>query len=692
MLIEMRESFVKSGVGVILLLMLVLSPGAASQPAATTEEAVTGKRVYLPADFERYAPQTALDMLQRVPGFSIRQEDSDRGLGIASGNVLVNGQRISGKSNDVITALGRISANSVERIEIMDGATLDIPGLSGQVANVIVRSGGLSGQYGYYPQVREYFSDPRLASFDVSANGKAGAIEYTIGLDNRANRSGAGGPTLIYDSDGTLLEHRDERWRGNSDNPRISGKFAYEGEGGSIGNLNVSYRRYMFDYLETGTRTREGEAERNRRVMIEEEGDIYEVGGDYELGLGTGRLKLIGIYTGNRIPSETDVTVAFADDQPMIGSRFARTGEESERIGRAEYSWKSAGAEWQVSGEAAYNELDSLSHLFVLRTDGNYEEVPLPGASAQVEEDRYELMGSYGRPLGENVALRLSIGAEYSKLDAGSAEGPRSFYRPKGEISTAWKISPRADLNVKLARRVGQLNFYDFLASVNLRDDTETAANPDLVPEQSWNLDIETVRTLGDLGTTTLRLYGQLIDDIIDYVPIGPTGEAPGNIDQATVYGFRSSTTFNLDSVGWPGARLDAFVQLEESEVEDPLTGEKRPISNNVMRNSGLALRHDVPRTDMAWGASAFYTYFEKNYRLTEVGRLWEGPVWVGLYLEHKDVYGLTIRGSIDNIADARSMWDRTVYDGRRTDSVAFVERRDRLIGPIFSLSIRGKF
>src|SRR5436305_13718042 len=106
-------------------------------------------RTYVPADFAQFAPSTALDMLNRVPGFAIKQEDLERGLGEATGNVVINGQRTSGKSNDVVTELSRIPARNVERIEIVDGATPKIPGLSGQVANGIVRSGGISGQWQY---------------------------------------------------------------------------------------------------------------------------------------------------------------------------------------------------------------------------------------------------------------------------------------------------------------------------------------------------------------------------------------------------------------------------------------------------------------------------------------------------------------------------------------------------------------
>jgi hypothetical protein len=289
--------------------------------------------------------------------------------------------------------------------------------------------------------------------------------------------------------------------------------------------------------------------------------------------------------------------------------------------------------------------------------------------------------------------MKLSAGGEYSQLaQVGAGGTTRTFYRPKGELSTAWKASPRTDVNVKLARRVGQLNFFDFLASVNLQDDVETAANPNLVPEQSWNLDIEGVRNLGTLGSTTLRLYGRWIDDIIDYVPIGATGESPGNLDHALVYGIESRSTFNLDRFGWSGARLDTQAQLQESEVEDPLTGEKRHISNSLLRWGSLALRHDLPGSAWAWGAGASYQYNALSYRLTEVGRLWEGPVWANVYLENKDVMGLTIRAGINNVVAADSMWDRTVYNGRRTDQVAFIEHRDRQIGPIFTFQVRGKF
>jgi outer membrane receptor for ferrienterochelin and colicins len=675
-------------------LVVLTAPAAFAQttttPAAASAE---GPRVYVPADFAQFAPQTALDLLNRVPGFGIKEEDSERGLGDATGNVVINGQRLSGKSNDVVTELSRIPAKNVERIEIVDGATLEIPGLSGQVANVIVRSTGISGQWAYRPEFRSYYSDPLFTRFEVSVSGTKGPVEYTIGLDNRGSRSGAGGPTWIYNPSGTLTEQRHEEWRGNAEQPRLSGRFAYDGPGTSKGNLNLLYGRLYYDYLENGVRTFVDSAQRDREVTVDEHGHNYEIGGDYEFALGIGRLKLIGVGRGSRYPNETTVITRFADGSTAEGDRSTQIGDDREMIGRSEYRWTKGGAEWQVSGEAAFNSLDNVTRLFEMGPTGSFNEVTFTGGVAKVEEDRYELMGSYGRSLASNVTMKLSAGGEYSQLaQVGAGGTTRTFYRPKGELSTAWKVSPKTDINFKLARRVGQLNFFDFLASVDVNTDQETSANPDLVPEQSWDAEVEGVRNLGTLGSTTLRVYGRQIDDIIDYIPVGPTGQAPGNLDHATLYGIESRSTFNLDRIGFRGARFDAHLGWQDSQVEDPLTGEQRPISNSLQEFFSFALRHDVPGTHWAWGTGYEYQLSAKDYRLTEVGRRWEGPVWGDVYIEHKNVRGLTVRAGWHNLLAADSMWDRTVHTGRRTDPVQYIEERDRQIGPIFSFSVRGKF
>ena len=670
-------------------LLLACSAVSAQAPAPAA-----AARTYTPADFARFDPHNALDMLRQVPGFVIREADQERGLGEATGNVVFNGQRISGKSNDVLTELTRVPAANVVRIEIVDAATLGIPGLTGQVANVITKAGGISGQWSWKPDVRQYYTRPQLTRGDVSISGSTGALQYTVGLRNDANHSGAGGITHIYNADGTLRDTRDDAWTGEMDMPKLSTRLTYTAADGDVANLNASVQKEFYHYREDGFRSGPGLPDRERRVRENEGGHSYEIGGDYEFGLGIGKLKLIGLDRYAHTPYDQTVITHYLDGTTLDdGSRFARDSEEKEKIARAEYRFRTGASDWQLSAEGAFNSLDSTSSIAVLDASGDFVGVPLPGATATVEEDRYELIGSWGHPLGATAKLQVSAGGEYSKLQQVGGGGlTRTFKRPKGSVSLAWKPSDTLDVNLKLQRKVGQLNFSDFLASVNLHDGSENAGNPDLVPQQSWEFEAEATKTLGAYGTTTLRLYDHRIDDLIDIIPIGDDGESPGNIDSAREYGVEWKGTWKLDPFGWAGAKLDTRWWVQQSEVRDPLTGEQRRISNSLVHFWDISLRDDIPGTPWAWGGELNHEKDARGVRLSEIGETWEGPIWGSLFIERKNLLGLTVRATLTNLVNARSYRDRYVYVDRRTGPLDFHEVRDRRIGPILSLQVSGKF
>jgi outer membrane receptor for ferrienterochelin and colicins len=670
--------------------LLLPAPHALAQDAAPAATPTDVGRTYTPADFARFSPRSAYDMLRQVPGFVIRVEEEARGLGQATGNVLLNGQRLSAKSDDILTQLGRIPAANVVRIEIRDGATLDIPGLSGPVANVVAKAAGMRGQWKWEPDVRSRFTDPQLTRGEVSISGARGRLDYTLGFANGANHSGAGGGTVIYNADGSVRERREEVWTNEFDGPKLSAKLGYAGADGQVGNFNASVQRQVEHYVEDGTRTgRIGVADRDRAVRADFFETNHELGGDWSFGLGAGTLKLIGLARSEDESYDERVVVDFTDATPSAGDRFTIESLETERIARGEYRWK-AGGDWQVSAEYAFNKLDSTSALYGLDAAGDFVPVAGFGGNAIVQEDRYEVMGSYGRALTDTLTLQLAAGGEYSVLEAQGQS--RTFRRPKGQVSLAWKPTPQWNINAKLQRRVGQLEFEDFLASVDLNSGNANAGNPDLVPPQTTELELQASRDLGKYGTTSLRLYAQRIDDIVDTVPIGADGESIGNLEQATRHGFEWKATFNLDPYGWRGAKLDLRARHEVSRVTDPLTGEDRPISNNLKDLAVASLRHDVPDTNWAWGVETSYQFYSRNYRLTQVGRQWEGPIWGTIFVERKAWHGLTLRAEANNPFGARSFWNRTVYVDRRDGPVDFVEDRNRLIGPIFSFSVTGEF
>src|SRR5690606_9293526 len=133
-------------------------------------------------------------------------------------------------------------------------------------------------------------------------------------------------------------------------------------------------------------------------------------------------------------------------------------------IGRAEYRWAMLGGDWQWSGEAAFNRLDNVAALFILEPAGDFVEIPFPAGTGGVREDRYESILSYGRPLTDNISLQLAAGGEHSTIaQTGANALSRPFLRPQGSLNRAWAAAEGFDASLEIARRVGQLNFGDFL-------------------------------------------------------------------------------------------------------------------------------------------------------------------------------------------------------------------------------------
>lgn len=662
-------------------------------PGVADVAAAQGRRTYTPADFARFAPRNALDMLSNVPGFSIDAGDTERrGLGQATGNVLINGQRYSGKSTDVTTELQRISAANVVRIEVADAATLNISGLSGQVANVVTRSTGLSGNYRWSPQQRARRTPARLLDGEVALNGSLGTgTTFTVSARNNSGRNGNAGPELVTDPNGSILDRRDEVLSVNSDEPRLSGSLRHNFGNGAILNLNAAGGLNRQEVVENGDRSGPGQADRHRYVQERTRGNNYELGGDYEFGLGGGRLKLIGLRRFTHTNFRQTLLQTYADATPTLGQRFLQNGDETESIGRGEYRWRGGGADWQISLEGALNRLDIDNALFDLNGAGDFVPVVFPNSAATVQERRAEAAITYGRPLTSHLTLQISLAGEYSQLTQEGAGGlSRTFYRPKGFINLAWQPQAGLDISARLERVVGQLNFFDFVASANVSGGTTNAGNADLVPPQSWNAQLQATRNLSRWGTITARLYGRLISDIVDVIPI-QGGQSPGNLDgTAKVYGIQWTSTINFDPLGIPGAKLDANITLQHSSLRDPLTGAQRPISENLTREVNLQFRHDIPHSNWAWGAQFYQFRQAQGFRLDQLMQYLDTPGSLGAYVEHKNVFGLTVRAAVDNLLGTNESFSRTFLAGNRPSPVLLTEARDRFYGPIFTLTISG--
>ncbi len=655
----------------------------------------TTRSTFTPGDFSRFAPRSAFDMARNVPGFSIQEGDGARGLGQADTNVLINGRRISGKANGPTEALRRIPPEDVVRLELVDGASLGIGGLTGQVLNVVTSaSGQVSGQFRYNPEFRSFGTPARLLAGSVALAGSGTKSEWNLALRNDSNRRGNEGPEEVFDGAGNLVALRDEKANFDSDRIGLSGSFTRNADNGAILNLTGQVQGFLFREREISfQRPPGGSLTRTRSLRRTEDEFNYEIGADYELAAGPGRLKVIGYHRYEDSPFTNTVLTTFTNGTPDQGTLFVQDADEGETILRSEYALKAAGGNLVAALEGARNFLAITSSLSERDATGAFRPVDLAGSSARVDEDRLDGGLTWSRALAANLQLQLSAGGEYSRI---SQSGPlgltRSFVRPKGFASLDWKVTGNLNIAGRIERVVGQLDFFDFIASVDLDQDRQDASNADLRPEQSWLYDIEASWRMGALGNLTVSAYLEDFIDVVDQVPLPGGGQAPGNLPAARFYGVESQATLLSDGVGWKGTRVDLTLGWNQSSVRDPLLGTMREVSGNELVIVEFRVRHDVPGSDWAFGTRGDWTRNARNVRLDEVSLNQPSFAQMFAFLEHKDVAGMTVRARVGNLLDQRDRFERTVFSDRAAGQIAFSERRDRRFGTVFSFDIEGSF
>lgn len=682
--------------GVTLVGGLLLLASAAPALAQETLSQRTGvqTQVFEPAFFTRFAPKSAADMVDRIPGFKISQASEDRGFGQARQNVLINGRRVSGKSNDAETALQRISAEAVVRIELVDGASLNIPGLSGQVANVIAKVDAFSGNWEFEPQFRENLQ-PSWYRGTISANGgTSDGWSWTAALEFDEEHNGHDGPGVITNGAGQVIDVRREGFNGAGEEPELDATLTYQAIDGSVANFNLALRDFNFVGRTDSFRNPVGGSPEARFSYVGEDERGGEIGADYEFDIGPGRLKLIGLSSYEDGIDLITVESYNAAGAPLGGDRVLEHISFGESILRGEYGFSAFEGDLQLAAEGAFNFLDVVTELGQRQPDGSYPMAVLPEGTARVEEVRAETNLSYSRPLGEAFSLQSSIGVEYSELSQTGANGlTREFVRPKGFVSLAWRADENLDISVKGERRVGQLDFGDFLSSIDLQNENQSAGNVDLVPEQSWIASAEIAQKLGAWGAVKLSADYRLIEDVIDQIPFGVDGSGVGNIDEATAWSIAGSGTINFDPIGATGLQFNFNWRYGDSEIDDPLTGVTREISFSDKLSGSMSLRWDIPHTPWAVlvGMEEYQDY--PGYRLDQVSRSWAAPSINFFLVENKDVWGLRMRLEAVNLNDTSENFKREVYQGgRRTNPLAFTEERHRTFGPIIRYSVSGSF
>jgi hypothetical protein len=581
------------------------------------------------------------------------------------------------------------------RLELVDGASLDIGGLTGQVLNVITASSGrITGQFRASPQFRTRGTPARLFDGSVGIAGGGAKDEWNVALRNNSNRQGNDGPSELRNGAGEVFERREEIVNFNNDRISLSGAYSRSADNRNVLNLTGDVFGLIFREIEVSRQNNLViPIQRERELLIDRDERGIELGGDYEFAAGPGRLKLIGLHRIEELPQISRTRFTFSDGRPPTGSEFSRDVNQGESIVRSEYTFPALGGSFVAAIEGALNFLDIDADLQLRDASGVLQPVVLPGASARVDEERADSGLTYSRTLAPTLQFQASLGAEFSRL---SQSGPfgltREFLRPKGFVALDWKAAPTFNLAGRIERAVGQLNFFDFIARVDLDLDRTDASNANLVPPQSWVYELETSLRLGAFGNANLRGFYEDISDIVDQIPLEGGGQAVGNIPAARRYGVNGDLTLLSDGFGWNGTRFDLRFAFRGSEVADPLLGTPRELSNNELINLRGNLRHDFSGKVWAMGGGFDWQEFAPQVRLDELSLRSFSFGMASAFVENKNVAGMTVRGSIANLLDRRNFFERTVFADRGGGIINFAENRVRRFGTILTLEIEGSF
>ncbi len=164
---------------------------------------------YPAAFFQKYQPNTALDMVRQIPGFRINNGGQSRGFGTSSGNILIDDRRPSTKQDGPVAILGRIPAARVERIELITTAVrdIDMQGLPA-VANIHLKGEAPMAVRWQTSMGKNFEYDPLEMGGNISLSHSWKDVDYNTGFNLNRFIFSEFSTEELYDGDNVFTEQR----------------------------------------------------------------------------------------------------------------------------------------------------------------------------------------------------------------------------------------------------------------------------------------------------------------------------------------------------------------------------------------------------------------------------------------------------------------------------------------------------
>ena len=607
---------------------------AAAQNPSNADESANSTVIYTADSFSQYNPVTASDMLDRIPGVSLRGGGrGNRGLG-TGGNLLINGQRIAGKGNSARDQLDRITAAEVERIEIIrdTSGALNVRGAS-EVINVILLASQSRSSTTVELVNRLNHDNTLETGGSVAWSKQVGNFQALVNLEarpnyeNRDNREVRLGPN--NEVVGTLFETNIRDQQENT----LSSNMSY-----SLGDHRMQLnaliregdhprpvRRDFVDFTDAGLVNRIEEEDVNR------EESNWEVGGDYEFSFDDGSRLSVLFVANNEIRNNVrERYSANPAEEGLSKNLFIDSRQErQEFIIQGNYNFSITETQsLRVGIESADTQLDSS--LLIGSSSGSEPasasvgglspllSVSNPGT--KVQEIRYEGFAFHNWTLSDRSSLESSLVYETSEISqTGAVNKTRDFQFWRPSFDYRFNITENFRFRGTVKRSVSQLSFSSFAATTNEedRDLNALAGNPELEPQTSWDYEGQLeYRLPNDGGVISSNISYSDIDNYIGRInaTIDPNEplSATGNVAPAKRWAMFNRASIRLNSLSLPNAILGVTLGLFDSEIIDPFLKTKQRIGGRGF--AGINFRHDITSLGLSYGIDYSHSIWGGNY------------------------------------------------------------------------------
>ncbi|HWC55411.1 MAG TPA: outer membrane beta-barrel protein [Sphingomicrobium sp.] len=677
------------------------SPPAPAQPSRTT--------VYQAAFFVQYAPRTAYDIVQHVPGFQLdlgatqtQQGSVDvRGFAGTAGNVVINGSRPSTKAETIDVTLQKIPAQQVIRVELGPGDLYgsDYAGKS-QVLNVVLsQQAGIDGEV--TAAAKRWFTGYVNTDIQGSVSVRRGPSTFNFSGGTGRNRQLEEGDDDLTDfATGALIEHRRKHNSYYNKDPFISGTWSLERAADKAFHLNARWQPSSFDLFQSNRVSTVGFPVHDDNLIQTYRDPVIEIGGDVSRPLADGAIKFVALAT-RRKRHDVDDYIQHDGLLPdaVVNGGFLQSvrARRNETLGRL--SWTRSnflGLSFEAGAEASYNTLDDNVDLFSVDENGDQHRIDLPIANAMVKEKRGEVYVNLGKTLSPSLRIDGGINYEFSNLQVtGDANASRTLKFLKPNITLDWKPGGGWHSQLSIRRTVAQLNFYDFISVGDLSAHRVTGSNADLQPQRDWEFHGTVEHPLLGDGLFKFAFGYDVVSKLQDLILIvddqGKTFSGPGNLGTGKRY-FGSLTVDAPLGQFWNGLRAKFTSTLQHTEVDDPITHQPRKWSGFWPSwQWDLNVRRDLGRFSYGFEVSDNQRF--TFYRTDEFDTNFNRSAYMTAFIEYRPTPRTAINFFIDNLLDTHAARDRILFSPDRAHPTSVLEEfRDRDRHPAFQITLKQSF